>query len=504
MKRVENIHINGIVFNIEDDACAGLSAYIDALDKYFRHEQGGSEIMADIESRIAELFAERAGGTGQVVTAEDVANVIEVLGAIEDITGANGSAETAEPPKQEKTVRRLYRDPDRRCIGGVCAGVSAWMGIHPAILRILFVLTFFLFFHSGISILVYVILWISMPIAKTTAQKLEMQGKPVNISNIERNIKNQLSDADLSSLRQFFNESGNMINRFFGVCVRILGILAGIFMISCGLCAIAGITVLPFIENLLFNHLVEWDLLTFNELLKYIITPSSLRILTVCLWLIWIITVFALVFWGMRLVIRFQIRYYAGHAALFVIWLCAIVVAVVFGSREALRFSLHNSLNEPETFLQADTLYLKTTPSPKLSGNPAGMYFDRENKCFYGAPDIHILKSDNDRIRLDVRKQSQGENKLEAYNNAENICFNVDVKNSTVVIPRFFGVAPADTWKFQQVDVFLYLPEGTVVVFDDDALCFLRRRGVRKKDNIRVMTEKQGLQPIVEKNNSEN
>jgi phage shock protein PspC (stress-responsive transcriptional regulator) len=509
MKRVENIHINGIIFSIEDDAYAGLSAYIDALNKYFKHEQGGNEIMFDIESRIAELFTERPGGTGKVITAEDVLHVTEVLGAIEDITGTGDNSEASEQSKQEKTIRRLYRDLDRRCIGGVCAGISHWTGIHSAFFRILFVV---LLPIIPISLLVYIILWISVPKAETTAQKLEMHGKPVNISNIEKNIKRQLSDSDSKlnrSIRQvttdienFLNEFGDIINRFFGIGLRMLCIFAGIFLILCGLSTIVGMICLYFMQDIFFGHLVEWDLLSFNELFKYIATPLSYHILSTCVWLIAALMAFALIFWGMKLMVNFKLKYHAGHIALFLAWFCALITAIVLITGEALRFSSHGSLQEKEITVQADTLYLTAIPFPQLASNPAGMYFDKKRKCFYGKPRIHIMKSDDEQIKVAIRKQARGSNKPEAHSHAENISFVVGVKDSAIVFPSFFGVTPTDAWKFQQVDVFLRLPVGTAVVFGDNVLSFLRewnRWGLRHGDNIRIMTEERGLQPPVEK-----
>ena len=150
MKRVETININGIVFSIDDDAFCKLNAYLDTLSKYFEHEQGGREIIADIEARISELFAERNGGIRQAVSIEDVNKAVETLGTPEDIVGADAEVETENIPSlpplpplprlSAKPSRRLYRDPDHRYIGGVCAGIAAWMGINPVIIRLIFIL----------------------------------------------------------------------------------------------------------------------------------------------------------------------------------------------------------------------------------------------------------------------------------------------------------------------------------------------------------------------------
>jgi phage shock protein C len=82
----------------------------------------------------------------------------------------------------------MYRDPDNRVIGGVCSGMGAYWNIDPVIVRIIFIA---LAFAGGIGVMVYLILYIVLPEAKTTAQKIEMKGDPVNIHNIKEAVKKE-------------------------------------------------------------------------------------------------------------------------------------------------------------------------------------------------------------------------------------------------------------------------------------------------------------------------
>jgi len=85
-------------------------------------------------------------------------------------------------------MKRLYRNMDDRILGGVCSGLGAYVNLDPVIVRVIFVIATL----SGISILVYLIMWIVIPPALTTAKKLEMQGDPVNIENIEKTIRKEM------------------------------------------------------------------------------------------------------------------------------------------------------------------------------------------------------------------------------------------------------------------------------------------------------------------------
>ncbi len=192
MKKTININLGGIVFNIDDDAYQKLKTYLDQIEKYFANENEGKEILVDIENRIAELFQERSKGTNRVIDMKDVDEVIRILGDPDEIGGPeNAQGERQRKRYSTKTYRRIYRDPDNRVLGGVCSGISAYWRMDPLILRILFLVSFLGF---GIGLIIYLILWIVIPEARTAAQKLEMKGEPVNISNIGKTVKEEFNN----------------------------------------------------------------------------------------------------------------------------------------------------------------------------------------------------------------------------------------------------------------------------------------------------------------------
>ncbi len=117
---------------------------------------------------------------------DDVRHAISVLGTPEDISDKEGTS--AREKFSTPGYHRMYRDPDSRIIGGVCAGMGAYWNIDPWIVRIIFLI---LTMMGGLGILIYLILYIVLPEAKTTAQKIEMKGDPVNIHNIKESVKKE-------------------------------------------------------------------------------------------------------------------------------------------------------------------------------------------------------------------------------------------------------------------------------------------------------------------------
>jgi phage shock protein PspC (stress-responsive transcriptional regulator) len=185
MKITVSINLGGYSFNIDEDAYAELKRYLKSLELHFAGEESSSEILSDIETRMAELFRTKLTSYKQVITIEDVRQVISVLGTPEDIS------DTEEPTARDKFsspgYHRMYRDTDHRVIGGVCAGIAAYWDIELWLVRLIF----FVLAMMGVGILIYLILYIVLPEAKTTAEKIAMKGNPVNIHNIKDSVKQE-------------------------------------------------------------------------------------------------------------------------------------------------------------------------------------------------------------------------------------------------------------------------------------------------------------------------
>jgi phage shock protein PspC (stress-responsive transcriptional regulator) len=186
MKITLSVNLGGYSFNIDEDAYSELKRYLRNLEIHFAAEESASEILSDIESRMAELFRTKLTTYKQVITIADVNNAISVLGTPEDISNEEGTS--ARDKFSSPGYHRMYRDPDHRIIGGVCAGMAAYWNMDPWIMRLIFFVVTML---GGLGLLVYLILYIVLPEAKTTTQKIEMKGEPVNINNIKDSVKKE-------------------------------------------------------------------------------------------------------------------------------------------------------------------------------------------------------------------------------------------------------------------------------------------------------------------------
>jgi len=187
MKKTIRIHISGYIFNIDEDAFQILETWLNNVSKQYENEKDGDEIFKDIEMRVAELFNDKVGSEGVISTIE-VNNIIQIMGQPEEFEEEEKTSYAEKNEKKTTKQKRLYRDEDDNVIAGVCSGLGNYFGIDPVLVRLAFLIAIII---GGFGTILYIILWIIIPKAETVSQKLEMKGEPVNISNIEKAIKEE-------------------------------------------------------------------------------------------------------------------------------------------------------------------------------------------------------------------------------------------------------------------------------------------------------------------------
>lgn len=242
MKKTLTVNLSGSVFNIDEDAYLLLDKYLTNLRIHFRQEDGSEEIMNDFELRISELFGEKVRLGYNVVTIEQVEEVIKRMGKPEEIFENDDNN-----PKQEKehtvnfesreqnstSKKRFYRNQDDKIIGGIAGGFAAYMGWDATAVRI--ALLVLLFFTNIVIIPIYLILWLVIPLAKTASEKLEMRGESVTLENIGKTVTDgfeKVSDGVNNYVKS--DKPRNLIQKIGDVLVEIVGVILklGLFVLA--------------------------------------------------------------------------------------------------------------------------------------------------------------------------------------------------------------------------------------------------------------------------------
>ncbi len=333
MKKTLTANISGMVFYLDEDAYNKMGAYLATLRRHFSKEEGSDEIVSGIEGRIAEMFDQKLKGHKEVISIGDVNEVINQLGEPAQISEEEpGEKKRPETEYTTQTVnKRLYRDPDDRFIGGVCGGMGAFFNIDPTWIRVAFLLALFMSF----GLLLYIILWIVIPVARTTAEKLEMRGEAPNLSNIERSIREEMAGVKPSAetpeeaqKEQVYRKRvKSNANEFFSVLFRIVAIVVGLVVLLAGLVLLIG-----FLFSLFGGpftlHLDERPFLfNFHSVMDtFFISPRMVIFATIALLLSLGIPFLVLIYIGAMMAFQFKTSWKYLGPVTFILWLSGLIL----------------------------------------------------------------------------------------------------------------------------------------------------------------------------------
>jgi len=495
MKKTFTINISGSIFHIDEDAYEKLQRYLQMLNRHFGTAVEGQEILQDIEARIAELFIEKTGNKVEVVTDAMVDEVMDRMGRPEDFmepsdeeptakTQAGGSAQDGEP----QIRRRLYRDGDNRVLGGVCSGLGAYFNIDMVILRVIFVVAFFV--GIGASFLLYIILWIVVPKAKTTAQRLEMRGKEATISNIEKSIKEEVNEIGESYNRFKNSESndrgarmdrfGDVVGSVLRVVLRIIVLLFGAALIICGIASLIGFITTMAVGHS-FLHGGAWNFgwnsdINMANLINHFVSPGAYTISLIAILLLVGIPILVLLFIGTKLLFRYKTNNKLIGLGTFAVWLLALVTLIIVGVNQVGNFSKQTSqtITQKVECTNCKTIYLETTDDLYESLIDDHISLDRMKVAevngkekLLGHPRFTIEKSTTGEFLLQIKKRARGSNTDDAQKNVEQIDYNFSQKDSTLRLDPYYFLKDNARWREQEVSMILKVPEGKSIFMNE-------------------------------------
>jgi phage shock protein PspC (stress-responsive transcriptional regulator) len=486
MKKTFTINISGNVFHIEEDAYEQLRDYLQRLNQYFGSQVGGQEILQDIESRIAELLQEKITEKQEAITEAWVEEIMERMGKPEDFMDSE-QAECAEKVnaevKGEKIRKRMYRDPENRVLGGVCSGMSAYFNIDPVFLRILFVLLVFL--GAGISVIVYLIFWIVVPKASTTAQRLEMKGEEPTISNIKKEIQEEVKEVkkSFSKINQSdsFKKGKETASKAGQASVQVLkglGRAFGVFM--GGLLIMAGFIglVIFLVSMAIGGSVFHGNSGTFQPdvdlsgMLGFFISPGLVSVSILLIVLLIGIPLLATLFVGTKLVFRYKTNNKLIGLGAFGIWLVALVSILGITAGQVNNFALENSVSagKPIDSQLSKTLYLQLASTPTDVEAEENVRLDdfmvtmvNGKKVLAGRPHLQLEATEGTDFSVIIKRKTRGKNGNDIQNNLGQIQYNATSKDSTLVLEPFFTLSDQAKWRNQEVVVTVKVPKGKMV-----------------------------------------
>ena len=333
--------IGGYAFTMDSEAADAASEYIASLESFYLPKEDGKEIMEGIEERMAELLLEKTNG-GAVVNSVMVNEIIEVLGrpeAIEEESARasgfrEGGPSAAGEESKASPRKKLYRDMSDRVFAGVCSGLAIYTNIDVVLLRLAFALmTLFPVFgrhHSPLylsPILLYIVLWISMPAAKTVRQRLDQKGQTGSIEEIQRNV--------MSNPKRNVPEEP----RGHGLA-RVIGIIVGtILLVTAVSGLVAGSVATFFPVKFGLDWVYGQSILELGDVpgIAQVLQMPVVRMLAICSWFLPFI---GLLYAAVMMIFGLKAPKWHPGLVIFILWLISIVALVTLVATSAIQYGI--------------------------------------------------------------------------------------------------------------------------------------------------------------------
>jgi phage shock protein PspC (stress-responsive transcriptional regulator) len=497
MNRILNINLGGYALTIDDDAYEYLNAYLQSIRHRFSESEGRDEILHDIESRLGELITQDLRNKS-IVMMPDVEAAVQIMGKHEDFgaepidnrraMGGSGKANTsgnaAGTSTSIKTGRRIFRDEDDATVGGVCSGMAAYFGFEdPLWMRLIFV--FLTFISAGFWIPAYILMWILIPAARTSADRLAMRGEPINVDNIAREIEdgferfgNKVDELSGDSKKK----SGENAHKFRGSVARGVSILGRAFALFIQffikfwwlLAIIVGICLfisafLSWIAGI-FAMMYAGPFLTFFSPLSNAATYTGMTSLFFVLGIPTVGLCLALA----KAMFRLQTPRWLG-ASMVGFWTVSFFALLSIAGYASKGYKVSSTVTKNLDLSSIDTLQVERLGDENVYteisgpwGEIDGLAIENGNLTIEDDVDIRVRKSPNGSFRLVQSITSRGRSIDDATANATQIVFEPIVENGVLKIPMKYTIMANQKWRSPNIRLFLEVPNGKSVRFAEN------------------------------------
>ncbi|MDB9723699.1 PspC domain-containing protein [Polaribacter sp.] len=522
MNKTININLGGFFFHIDEIAYQKLRKYLASISKSLSDDsQGKNEIIADIEARISELLTEKITDSRQVVSEGNIEDIIVIMGQPEDYSEAEEpySKTTFSQTKNNISGKKLFRDGDDKFLGGVASGIAHYFDVDTIWIRLGLLA---LFFSAGFGILIYIILWILLPEAKTTAEKLQMEGEAVNIDNIEKKIREEFTNVSESfrnaanhasekikdganefsekmgqtfsgkrkknnGLQDFIHTVEKIIRVFFKIFRKFIAIILIFLAAAVILFLIIGAFSIGSFEflNIESNFIHYPDFFFAATIPRWLLTISLLTLIGIPFLILLVL--------GLR-ILSSNLKRFSKTASLTLlgIWFIALLIiiftAVEFGTNHS-NFG-HSVQKNPLKIIASDTLVLKMRNDDAIYYQHNLRRNSRRHKVNVGGVpliytnDIHldIKRSTTNTAYIIIQKTSYAASSSEARKSAKEMQYLYSVQENNLILDAFFLSDLKNVFKDEEIDITIYVPKGTNVYLDNSVKNFLSN--VKNKTNM--------------------
>lgn len=480
MNKTVSCNISGLIFNLEEIAYEKLSDYLKSLKKSLAGTEGSDEVYADIELRIAELFNQKISQSKQVIVMTDVEEVIALLGNPSDYVDneetANVAGEKSEDNSKTSERKVFMRDTDNGVIAGVCAGISAYFGVDLTLVRVLFII---LLIVPGFGGIVYIVLWIAAPSAKTASEKIQLRGEPVNIDSIKKEVeeaakrveaysKKNWNATKVEKIKDKSASFGNWLKRLIGLFLLLGALFAIVFFLIFTLSNI-GIFTSNNGEQLISLYAFSSLLFTtsFQSLLAWFGIIGSVLIPLVLIAIL-----------AVRLLFETKGAWLKFPSLILLIgWFFALGALVVVGIQIGRDFSVLGETDESiasvyvnELIVDVPEMFLNEQNSAghiSFNGKTMSSFVDMDSENIRsGMVNLRIQPSKDSLFHVYRERSSYGLTYKRAMRLAGNIQHDMQLEDNRLTIQPVYTFPSEDKLRGQQVTILIKVPKDKQILWE--------------------------------------
>lgn len=369
--------------------------------------------------------------------------------------------------EEDKTIKKLYRDTEDRVLGGVSSGIASYFGVDRVLIRVLFVISIFL---GGAGLIAYIILWIITPEARSITEKMQMQGEPVTISNIEENVKKGLNVEDgeenvfvkillfpFRLIAIIFKALGEVLGPLMKFAVEALRVFVGILFVFIGfVCMISFSITLAVLLGI--GGAME-GMVHFGEFPVQYVANSFSTITIFAAYLVAMVPSLGVALLGLTIIMRKAVTKAFVGWTMFALWIIGMIVLAFSVPMLVREFAAENDYNEERVYEVAEG-----TPTLRLNDLLNDLDYDYR----YNAVDLRLRGHGDSTYLLDLRVESRGATRNEAKENAQAVQYNVTMDGNDILFDSDLTFTEGTKFRFQNVNATFYIPYGKVFQMDED------------------------------------
>ena len=570
MKKTLSINISGILFHIEEDGYDTLKNYLESINTHFSGYSDSKEIISDIENRIAEIFLSYLKNNNQVITAENVARLIEKMGTIADLSALEEKEEADEveapaaddfykyvtPPssaaggykklmrleskkilggvcagiahyfaidalwirliailllfsgninfdlsdfnpfgwvdfnigfaglavvayivlwvilpvsyanEENKEIKKLYRNPDDKVLGGVASGLAAYFGIKEILyVRLAFV---FLTIAGGSGVVIYLILWIITPAASSITERIKMKGGEITLDSIDSTLKETINPVPLAPestlkkvvmtpfrvLGQVIEALGSALGSLGKFLLTLLRVFFGLIIFIFGIVLVAALLLtftlyLGIIDPIYYGTVDVFPMEMITELVPIGLAAAGLGVLA--------IPGIVILMLGLSVLSKKNLVGSKFGLVALALWLMCIATLGFQVPRVIAKFKEEDRVitNTPLSIGQG-VLFLKVE--------------EGEGVEFYQQAVLELKGTEDSVLTLNQEYFSRGQSKKQAQENIKKIAYSYSVKDSVITFEQGFDMKTLGAFRDQKLNLSLAIPYNKPFIMERSLL----------------------------------